>query len=437
MPKAKNIRWIKKLRFEEHLESQFRIYSFYHSVVIIRFGVLLAIILYSAFGFLDQYMLPATYKVAWLIRFAFVVPFLGTVLLISFIRSAKRIFYLLIFCTSLVLGLGILLMMYFSTAEEAGYQYYYSGLLLVILWIGTFSQLQFRHVLYSILLIIIGFFIETDLGQNMVRGGFDNPQFPVFVNNSFFLAGSAILAIVASYSLESSQRKRFLQKKEIEEEKRKSQKLLAKIETLFGQQVSEEVAKELVNAEGRVESQLYQVTVMFLDIRDFAAFADSRRPREVASFQNIVFSELIEIVRAHEGFINQMLGDGIMATFGAPVVSEKHAMDAVSAGFRILAKIEELVNTKVIPPIRIGIGLHSGQVLAGNIGNDFRKQYSLTGTTVNIAARIEQLNKRFKSQFLVSAQVAEQIEGLGHSGTSLGKIELKGITERIEIFQLV
>jgi len=222
----------------------------------------------------------------------------------------------------------------------------------------------------------------------------------------------------------------------LEEAQGKTQKMLEKIETLFGQQVSQEVAKELVTGEGETKSKAYEVTVMFLDIRDFTAFADSKAPEEVASFQNIVFSELLNIVREHKGITNQILGDGIMAVFGAPVVSDEHTINAVAAGKAILAKINELAEEKKIPPIRLGIGLHSGNVIAGNIGNAFRKQYSLTGSTVIIASRIEQLNKVYKSQFLVSETVYEKLDP-NDPITELGAVELKGIERPIGIYQLV
>ena len=223
----------------------------------------------------------------------------------------------------------------------------------------------------------------------------------------------------------------------LEVERKKTQKLLLEIETLFGQQVSEEVAKELVSGEGEVDSKLCQVTVMFLDIRDFTSYADSKLPKEVASFQNIVFSELINIVRASKGIINQILGDGIMATFGAPVFTTSHIKNAVNAGYAMIGKIKQLVNEHKIPPIKIGIGLHTGQVLAGNIGNEFRKQYSLTGSTVIIASRIEQLNKVYNSQFLISDDIYEEVKNMGYPISRIDEVKLKGIEQPIEIYRLV
>jgi class 3 adenylate cyclase len=222
----------------------------------------------------------------------------------------------------------------------------------------------------------------------------------------------------------------------LEEEQLKTQKMLEKIETLFGQQVSKEIARELVTFEGEVDSKLFEVTIMFLDIRDFTVFADSRAPEEVATFQNVVFSELIDIVRKYKGITNQILGDGIMAVFGAPVTTTEHAANAVAAGYDILEKIKDLAEEGKIPPIRVGIGLNSGNVIAGNIGNASRKQYSLTGSTVIIAARIEQLNKVYKSQFLVSAGVIKELETGKDTITELGQVELKGIGQAVGIYQL-
>lgn len=222
----------------------------------------------------------------------------------------------------------------------------------------------------------------------------------------------------------------------LEDQQNKTQMMLNKIETLFGQQVSKEIAKELVINENESQSKVFEVTVMFLDIRDFAAFADARAPQEVASFQNIVFGELLNIVRTHKGITNQILGDGIMAVFGAPVASNMHATNAVKAGYAILGKIKELGEEGKIPRIRLGVGLHSGKVIAGNIGNEFRKQYSLTGSTVIIASRIEQLNKLYKSQFLISNAVYQKIKNSQYKVQMLGDVELKGIEESVGIYKL-
>lgn len=411
------------LKFENDLEKEFLDRSFFNSIVTARFGIALGIILYSIFGILDQYMLPITKNIAWTIRFAVVVPSLFLILAASYRASFKKIFPQTLIGISLLIGFGIILMMFFSLETEPGYKNYYTGLLLVIIWIGTFSQLKFKHVTFVILAILSGYLFVVIYQQEMLAGGFSNQNFPLFLNNSFFLMGSAVLAIFSSYAFEKDKRIKFLQSK--------------KIETLFGQQVSKEIASELISSSGELDSKLCKVTVMFLDIRDFTTFADSRIPSEVASFQNIVFSELIDIINSNNGVINQFLGDGIMATFGVPVTTNSHAIDAVKAGYKMLKKVEELGEEEKIPRIRLGIGIHTGRVLAGNIGNEYRKQYSITGSTVIIASRIEQLNKLFNSQFLISEESYKDIKDHGYNATLMNAVELKGLKDPINIYKLV
>jgi hypothetical protein len=222
------------LKFENDLEKEFLDHSFFNSIVTVRFGILLGIILYSIFGILDQYMLPITKIIAWTIRFAVVVPFLFLILAASYRASFKKVFSQTLIGTSILVGFGIILMMYFSHETEVGYKYYYTGLLLVIIWIGTFTQLKFKYVTFVILAILSGYLFVVIYVQDMVAGGFSNPNFPIFLNNSFFLMGSAVLAIFSSYAFEKDKRIKFLQKK--------------KIETLFGQQVSKEIASALISS---------------------------------------------------------------------------------------------------------------------------------------------------------------------------------------------
>ncbi len=264
----------------------------------------------------------------------------------------------------------------------------------------------------------------------------------------------AVLSLLINYYSKSTLRaeKKLIAEKEITEqqnkqlteqhetlviEQDKTNRLLNKVESLFGQQVSQEVAQAMINSESEIDSKIYDATVMFLDIRDFTVFADSREPSEVAKFQNIVFSELIEIVRLNKGIVNQILGDGILALFGAPVENKDHVKNAVKAGYEMIEKVNELGESGKIPPIKIGIGLNSGKIMAGNVGNDIRKFYSITGTNVIIASRIEQLNKTFNSQFLVSENIYSSIKDDAPHLQDHGEIALKGIEKKISVYQLV
>jgi adenylate cyclase len=195
----------------------------------------------------------------------------------------------------------------------------------------------------------------------------------------------------------------------------------------FGQQVSPQVADQLLRQGSEMASRRSFVCVMFMDIRDFTPLVETRSPEEIVALQNAVFGTAIDVVNRHHGVINQFLGDGFMATFGAPLSTGEDCRNALAAARELVAKIEE---------VRIGIGLHAGDAVSGNIGSEARKQYSITGNVVILASRIEQLNKEFGSRLLVSREVFERGGDQGAGAAPLGPVHVKGRAEAIEIYRL-
>jgi adenylate cyclase len=212
------------------------------------------------------------------------------------------------------------------------------------------------------------------------------------------------------------------------------QRAKSDMEILFGQQVSREVFSALIQEQGKAKKQ--EATVLALDIRNFTAFAETHSPDEIMDFQNKIFGPIIDIINQHQGIVNQILGDGIMATFGTPVSNPLHADMAFEAALRILQKVNELCKEGLIPETRLGMGLHTGDVITGNIGNESRKQYSISGSAVIIAFRVEQLNKQFNSELLITDAVKSRIAIGKIQLTSLGKQPMKGFGHEIEIYQV-
>lgn len=206
--------------------------------------------------------------------------------------------------------------------------------------------------------------------------------------------------------------------------------------TLFGQQVSPQIARAVLEQKGNYQSHRMRVAVMFLDIRDFTNYATHQAPEDVMAYQNTFFGIIIRIVEQYGGVVNQFLGDGCMITFGAPVEVENPAEVAVEAGFTILREIRKAVTDELMIPTAIGIGIHLGDAVVGNIGTETRQQYSVTGNVVILAARIEQLNKPFKTQFLVSREVYESLTMPPETARALGPTVIKGVDEEIELYQL-
>jgi len=183
-----------------------------------------------------------------------------------------------------------------------------------------------------------------------------------------------------------------------------------KIKTLLNQQVSGDIAEALIESSDDKHSERKFVCIMFLDIRNFTPFAEKLAPEELIDFQNNIFGFMIDIIVKNHGNINQFMGDGFMATFGAPVSHGNDVDNAYRSAVEILDRIRKEGERGTIPETKIGIGLHAGHVVAGNVGTDLRKQYSITGNTVITAARLEQLNKDFDSSLVISEAVYNRIE---------------------------
>lgn len=205
------------------------------------------------------------------------------------------------------------------------------------------------------------------------------------------------------------------------------------MERIFGQQVSGPIAQSLLKDDNLIKAA--EVTVLFLDIRGYSRFAEQKSPEEIIRFQNNFFNPIITMINTHQGIVNQILGDGLMATFGAPVSQPDHAQKAFDASLAIFEQIKVEISKNKIPETKFGIGLHSGEVVMGNIGNELRKQFSISGHTVNIAARIEQANKEFNAEFLISQSTFEKVKGVAHTAL-IGDVQMKNMSNPIKVYKV-
>ncbi len=206
---------------------------------------------------------------------------------------------------------------------------------------------------------------------------------------------------------------------------------------LFGQQVSPEVVDRLLNQERQDEGEVRNVCIMFLDIRDFTRFSEAQDPQAVIAYLNTLFGTLIESINTHNGIINKFLGDGFMAVFGAPLSDGRDSRNAVAAALDIIDQVAQLIDSGQIPPTRIGIGLHAGEVVTGNVGSARRREYTVIGDVVNTASRIEGLNKQFESQILLSREVLEGLrEAIPDGLVELEPVMVKGRQQPLTIYRL-
>ena len=209
-----------------------------------------------------------------------------------------------------------------------------------------------------------------------------------------------------------------------------------KIVTLLRQQVSGDVTSALLSNDMDKPGEELFVCIMFVDIRDFTPMAESLSPEELIKYQNNVFGFMIDVVQKNHGNINQLLGDGFMATFGAPVSKGNDCQNAFLASLEILKELKDRNKAGVIRKTKIGIGLHAGYVVTGNVGNEARKQYSVTGNPVIIASRVEQLNKEYKSKLLITEEVYNKLEKPVKINEPFIEVELKGRTHPVRILKM-
>jgi adenylate cyclase len=209
-----------------------------------------------------------------------------------------------------------------------------------------------------------------------------------------------------------------------------------KMASIFGQHVSPAVMQKLLTQKSGQESETRHVTVMFLDIRDFTTFAENRSPEQVVGYLNRLFSFMVDAVNENQGIINKFLGDGFMAVFGAPLDDGRSEYNAVNAA---LAISDELRNALAngLEPTRIGIGLHSGPAVTGNVGSSLRKEYTIIGDVVNLASRIESQTKSHAAEILVSKPVWDAVSSHDElAATSIGGVTVKGREAPVELFRV-
>jgi len=197
-----------------------------------------------------------------------------------------------------------------------------------------------------------------------------------------------------------------------------------------------EVAQDLAESGFALGGNRVQGSVMFSDIRGFTSLVDSQPPEDTIELLNTYYTLMFEAITGQGGVVNQMVGDGLMAIFGAPLPLPEPAKSAVLAA-REMIEMVELFNQEQAalrkPEIRIGIGIASGEMVAGYTGTHQRATYTCVGNTVNLAARLEAHTKTAQRPILIDGATRAQL-GDGFALSPLGAVELKGVSAPVEVF---
>ena len=245
-----------------------------------------------------------------------------------------------------------------------------------------------------------------------------------YAGRSIVLLGSGVVAGLVALSL----RRQF-------ENSMQAGAARDRVTNLFGQHVSPAVIERLLAAQAEPPSELRTVCVLFLDIRGFTAMTLRRSAGETVELLNAFFADMIEVVDHHHGIINKFLGDGFLALFGAPLADPAAANNALAAARAMIEAVEAWNKERPTQALRIGIGIHMGEAVTGTVGSPRRKEYTVIGETVNLAARLEQLTKETGAQVLISSSVHAAVAGDG--ATDLGPLPIRGYDDKVHVWKVL
>ena len=215
-----------------------------------------------------------------------------------------------------------------------------------------------------------------------------------------------------------------------------------RLKDTFGRYVSIEIARQLMSS-GKIKlgGDSISATILFSDIRGFTPLSEGMSATRLVEFLNSYFSHIVGPITEHHGVVNKFIGDAVMAIFAPQFGSESHVEDAMRAALGMRESLREF-NRKGLGPgeVQFGVGLHTGVLVAGNIGTEQRLEFTVIGDTVNIASRIESANKTLASTILISEAV---YNGIGESLRALAAFEkceevmLKGKAKAMTLYRVV
>lgn len=213
------------------------------------------------------------------------------------------------------------------------------------------------------------------------------------------------------------------------------------IKRAFSKYVSKDVVEEILKNEDAIElrGQKLHMSVFFSDIRGFTSFSENMDPVEVSKLLNLYFTPMSAIINEHQGTIDKYIGDAIMAMFGAPINYKEHAAQACAAALgcvEALNKINDDFSKRNWPLIKAGIGINSGYMNAGNIGSETIQNYTVIGDAVNLASRIQGLNKEYGTHILITEYTYELVKNQFNC-REVDRVGVRGRNEPIRIYELI
>jgi adenylate cyclase len=214
----------------------------------------------------------------------------------------------------------------------------------------------------------------------------------------------------------------------------------AHLKATFGKYVTQQVLDAILKGKPELgKGEMVPVTVLFSDIRSFTSISEHMEPKVLLDFLNIYFTGMVESVMSNHGVVDKFIGDAIMAVFGAPIPGPDDPYNAVLAAIAMRANLRRLnegFKAKGLPELRAGIGIHTGMVVAGNMGHENRMEYTVIGDAVNLASRLESATKDLKVDILLSEDTYKLIKDR-IDAEPMQRVSVKGREQDVLVYRLV
>ncbi|HEU4523156.1 MAG TPA: adenylate/guanylate cyclase domain-containing protein [Thermoanaerobaculia bacterium] len=227
-----------------------------------------------------------------------------------------------------------------------------------------------------------------------------------------------------------------IERAQLSEKVEQERKIRSKMERYHSPAVIDEIVKGVVSAD-ETDIRIADVSILFADISGFTTVSETKKPEEVAAFLSNFFSAAVDAIFAYAGTLDKFIGDAVMAFFGAPIPQEDHADRAIMAGLMMMERVETWNDERVregLPPVRIRVGINSGPAVVGNVGTEKRVDYTVLGSSVNIASRLESGVAK-PGQLVVSKNTLDRVVG-SFEVEPLGEFALKGLQQKMPVFAI-
>jgi class 3 adenylate cyclase len=212
-----------------------------------------------------------------------------------------------------------------------------------------------------------------------------------------------------------------------------------RVKEVFGRYITTQVSDKILKSDVNLAGESRVVTILFSDIRNFTGMSEGMAPHQVVSFLNTYFSEMVDAVFENGGVLDKFIGDGLMATFGSLEEQPDHPRRAVRTALRMKALLGKINGERAVvgkPPIAIGIGIHTDEVIVGNIGSSKRLEYTVIGDGVNAASRVQTLNKEFGTTILITNTTYEFVKD-EFECVPMPEHELRGKHKALRFYEVV